>query len=297
MDVDGNAKNMDMKLLTSAHEGSHAASPIERVRWIDYPIATETLLHLQRMMDHPPSHRPPCSLIVGDTNNGKTMIARQFAKRHNAGTSNSATISEYPVVYVQSPPGPSLNMLCSTLLRSVHAPAQTGAPWSRSLYQVTDLFPRLNVKMIIIDEIHNLLQGTNANQEVFLNGLRYLTNELRIPVVAVGVKRVERVFQTDQQLGNRFKTWSISRWDPDQNYALFLNRIIRSSGHTPSDTWKEAQPVQKIHVKCEGLTGETVDLMNKIIRYAKEAGHQVVDPAFIGNVDWVKPDSRRANAR
>ena len=43
--------------------------------------------------------------------------------------------------------------------------------------------------MLVIDEVHSLQAGTVREQARFLNMLRFLGNELRIPLVCVGTQR------------------------------------------------------------------------------------------------------------
>jgi hypothetical protein len=40
---------------------------------------------------------------------------------------------------------------------------------------------QLEVRMLIIDEIHSMLAGTFRDQRIFLNSIRFLANDLRIP--------------------------------------------------------------------------------------------------------------------
>src|SRR5581483_6511084 len=53
-------------------------------RWIGYTKAKQVLDKMEELLSHPPTHRMPNLLVVGDTNNGKTMIVSQFQKRHPA---------------------------------------------------------------------------------------------------------------------------------------------------------------------------------------------------------------------
>ena len=45
---------------------------------------------------------------------------------------------------------------------------------------------QLDVRMLIIDEIHSILAGTFREQRIVLNAIRFLANDLRIPLVCVG---------------------------------------------------------------------------------------------------------------
>ena len=45
-------------------------------------MGTDVLTRLEMMLEHPPTYRPPCALIVGETNSGKTRLAREFQRLH-----------------------------------------------------------------------------------------------------------------------------------------------------------------------------------------------------------------------
>ena len=38
--------------------------------------------------------------------------------------------------------------------------------------------------MIVLDEVNGMLAGTLPEQRIFLNALRFLANDLRVPLVA-----------------------------------------------------------------------------------------------------------------
>lgn len=270
---------------------------IFRPRWIEYDVAKEALTLMQQIMDHPPSHRPPCCLLVGDTNNGKTTIALQFSKVENRSYYEENNEERHPVVYLQAPPGPDLSQLYSGILRSLDAPFPKSSRWPAKQDQLLTLLPRFGVRMIIIDEIHNLIQGNRDQQQLFLNGLKFLTNELRIPIVALGTRNAESIFQTDQQMGNRFEPFRIPRWEPNEKYAIFVNRVIHSTGFEASKDFTNKRLINKIHVETNGLTGETTKLLHATIAIAADQGERIVSPSHLEEVRWVKPDERRRQAR
>ena len=58
-----------------------AEERIQRVRsprWIGYPMAKRILDRLEDLLTYPQTHRMPGLLLVGETNNGKTMIINRF---------------------------------------------------------------------------------------------------------------------------------------------------------------------------------------------------------------------------
>jgi hypothetical protein len=48
---------------------------------------------------------------------------------------------------------------------------------------------QLEVRMLVIDEIHSILAGTFREQRIVLNAIRFLANDLRIPLVVSGLTK------------------------------------------------------------------------------------------------------------
>lgn len=52
---------------------------------------------------------------------------------------------------------------------------------------------------MIIDEVHHLLAGSVREQRQLLNQLKFISNELRMPIVALGTSEALYAMQTDPQ--------------------------------------------------------------------------------------------------
>ena len=66
-----------------------------------------------------------------------------------------------------------------------------------------------DTRLLVIDELHNLLSGTSMQQRRLLNLLRWLGNELQIPLVGVGTAEALRAIRSDDQLVNRFEPFAL----------------------------------------------------------------------------------------
>ncbi len=91
---------------------------IKRVRsprWIGYPTAKRILDRLEDLLTYPRTHRMPGLLLVGETNNGKTMIINRFRQLHPAHDNPEAEAITLPVLIVQAPPTPSEGRLYDKL--------------------------------------------------------------------------------------------------------------------------------------------------------------------------------------
>lgn len=72
------------------------------------------------------------------------------------------------------------------------------------------LLSELRSGLLVIDEIHSLQACTIREQARFLNMLRFLGNELRVPLVCVGTTQARNALRTDDQLVRRFEAFALS---------------------------------------------------------------------------------------
>jgi hypothetical protein len=75
-------------------------------------------------------------------------------------------------------------------------PAHQGVTTLRQRTRVTAR--QLEVRMLVIDEIRSILAGTFREQRIVLNAIRFLGNDLRIPLVCVGTREAKQALMTDQ---------------------------------------------------------------------------------------------------
>lgn len=276
---------------------SERIKAIQEQTWIDYEAGETILSRLQWMFEHPLTFRPPCALIVGESNSGKTRLAREFQRFHRPPESETDETEEtYPVVFVETPPGPYVAEFYGGLLRAVNAASQPTWSRQRKETQVLDLFPRIGVRMIIIDEIHNILPGSRDQRTIFLNSLKFLTNSLRIPIVAIGTKSAVTAFQTDQQFGNRFEPLQVPNWEPNEEYARFIFRYVRAAGFEMAKAFTAKRVTDDIHAKTKGLTGETVKLLRGAMYASARKGIEKLHPSIFDKLGFVSVRQRRNKA-
>src|SRR3990167_432809 len=70
-------------------------------RWIGYSQAKEVLASMEDLLSHPRNNRMPSMLIVGDSNNGKTMLAKRFCQLPPAQDNPAGEGVLVPVMYIQ----------------------------------------------------------------------------------------------------------------------------------------------------------------------------------------------------
>lgn len=191
-------------------------------RWIGYPRAAFTLERLTNLLHYPPRDRMPCLLLYGATGMGKTKILRKFLRDHPPSFNAKTGINTVPIVAMQMPPEPDEKGLYFQLLQALNAPTRYRHITTQLRQIVRDLLEFTKTRMIVIDEVHSLLAGTYRQQRILLNTLRYLANELRVPLVCAGTLEAKRALLTDQQLADRFEAIELPAWQNDANLTRLL---------------------------------------------------------------------------
>lgn len=266
---------------------------VRRVGWVPYEVGNKVHGLFKQMIDAPRSHRPPCLLVYGDSNNGKTTIALKFAKDRNTCVVDNAEHVTKPVLMIQNPPFADFGVLLSLGLRNLDAPTPSNSRTERRLDQLLTVMRTADVRMLVIDEIHNILSAKIDQRTVYLNGLKFLSNELQVPVVLIGTIEAMRALQSDQQLGNRFEPYHIPRWKNDEHYARFLAGLCAAMRLRDGGNWRSKSFVARFHAMSEGLTGETWKLMCRVAECAIKTRMERIDEDTIDLVEWTKPSERR----
>lgn len=261
--------------------------------WIGYGTANRALDRLQALLVHPKRVRMPNLMIIGPTNNGKTMIVEKFKRLHPQSLSSCGQHDIVPVVIMQMPSDPSPGRFYTALMRAINMPYLNYRVPAAIEQTVLRILGSLQTRMLIIDEIHNLLSGSNPKQHEFLNLLRFIGNELRISIVGVGIKDAYLAIRTDNQLENRFEPLVLPTWSDD----LEFHRLLASFAQVlplkkPSDLLSEE--VRTIILeKSEGTIGEISTFLRRAAELAIRNEQEFIDYDLLSLVEYLGPGARR----
>jgi len=98
-----------------------ATARIRRIRtdrWIGYARAESTLTAIEDVLSFPKRTRMPNLLLVGQTNNGKTMIVEKFRRSHApvGAPDTEDGVAHIPVLKIQMPAGPDERRFFAAIL-------------------------------------------------------------------------------------------------------------------------------------------------------------------------------------
>ncbi len=129
---------------------------------------------------------------------------------------------------VQMPSEPSVTRFYTGLLAALGAPLRPRRRLAELEQLTLTLLRRVGVRVLVIDELHNVLAGRTDTRREFLNLIRFLGNELRIPLVGVGTREAYLAIRADDQLENRFAPFVLPRWTPDEQTCSLLASFAAS---------------------------------------------------------------------
>ncbi|WP_106791151.1 TniB family NTP-binding protein [Aquimarina sp. Aq78] len=266
---------------------------IKKFKWIGYTNAKKIQKKLDDLLDYPKNLRMPNLLLVGDSNNGKTVLLDRFANQNGSHIDEETQELRLSVLMIQAPPDPDEKRFYNAILESLFAPYRSAEKVELRQQRVIHLLKKLKLKMLIIDEIHHLLAGTMSKQRSFLNVIKYLSNELKIPIVCSGTRDAFNAIQTDSQLANRFEPKVLPKWNNDQEYLRLLASFEKILPLKQPSYLIENSLATLILSKSEGLIGEITKVLELSAILAIESKIEKINRNVIENIDYTSPSDRR----
>jgi type II secretory pathway predicted ATPase ExeA len=286
--------------LGHLHPGAQALARLpdgERVariradRWIGYPRAVNSLARLETLYEWPAKQRMPNLLLVGPTNNGKSMIIEKFRREH--APSSGVDEERIPVLVVQMPSDPSVARFYATVLAALGAPLRPRQQVAELEHVALGVLRRVGVRVLIIDELHNMLAGRDSSRREFLNLLRFLGNELRIPLVGVGTREAYLAIRSDDQLENRFEPISLPPWGEGPDTLSLLVSFAASFPLRRASSIATDELARYLLARSEGTIGELARLLTEAAVAAVQTGEEAINQRTLTLAAYTGPSERR----
>jgi hypothetical protein len=303
-DIGSDAGTPELSHLHPAARGAALLSTEERLRqvrsdrWIGYTRATDALHRLHQLRHWPRKQRMPNLLIVGPTNNGKSMIIEKFRRDTLAAPrAQDPDVGEtsMSVLVMQMPAEPSPARFYASLLDASRANQRSGSrPVLADMERTaTWWLTGSDLQILVIDELHNILAGNAARRREFLNLLRYLGNRLRVPIVGVGTHDAYLAIRSDDQLENRFEPLVLPRWKPDEQARSLLASFAASFPLRRPSPIATARMAAYLIDRSEGTIGELAALLTAAATVAITSGDEAITTETLEAADYRGPSERR----
>jgi type II secretory pathway predicted ATPase ExeA len=285
-------------LIESLHALAQADVP-ERIRhiqsnlWIRYPAADFILNRLEELLAHPRVGRMPNMMLIGETNNGKSKLIDRFCKMHKSPSIEGDEKVVRPVIAVDAPSKPDERKFYRKLLTRLNSPFRQSDRVDRMEHQVFHILGQLNTRMLIIDEIQDLMVGSSTSQRMFLNVIKGIANELQIVIVAAGTMEARNAMSSSPQMSNRFKQKFLPKWQYDEDYLRLLASFERLMPLRKPSILTDAVLAERIYTMSEGLIGEISSVITTAAVAAIHSGKERIDRKLLDQIDFQLPSERR----
>ena len=254
--------------------------------WIGFPRAEQVLDRLQNLIEAPRQTRMPGLLVHGASGIGKTMIARNLSRRYAPEYDPMAGVTHTPLLLLQAPPAPDERRFYLPILAAVGAPATAIAVRSQNVasleVRVIALLRDLGLRIIMIDEVHNLLAGTHREQRRFLNVLRYLSNELEVSLVCFGVSEAVDAIRGDVQLARRLDEHHLPNWRDDSEFSNMIQTLIAAMPLEKKSNLK-VKSLRQILALTGGITSRVFSLVKDLAIDAIRSGEKCITDDAVAN--------------
>ncbi|MCH8618030.1 TniB family NTP-binding protein [Undibacterium sp. TS12] len=274
---------------------------LEKVVWIGYPRAIHIRGRLDSLLSYERMHRMPNLAIVGESNNGKTMLLNNFCKRANPETSPLDKKTVLPVLMIQTPPEPDENRLYDELLTELFANGSPREPITTKKARFAKLVEVLETRLLIFDEFQHMLAGSLLKQRKFLNAIKYLGNLLQISCVVSGTPETLNALQADPQIANRFEPVFLPKWKLDADFLRLLVTLESLLGLKETSNLAQEKLATLLLATCEGNIGELCFLLRKLATYAINSGEErITENMFKAEIlkaaEWTSPSNRNRSS-
>lgn len=295
---------VDAEEIVGAHLAPNARKMLERSAkdrvdyvkkdaWIPYDAATEILDRLEDLLTHPKVARMPFLAICSKSNNGKTRLLEHFLEQHQADDNASGDAIHVPVLRIQCPGVPDEARLYDEIFRRVFVRVRPSMSVRDKQTVVFGTLSDIKVKMLVVDEANFAESGTVAKQKAFLNALRALSIELKIPIAMAGTEEMMRVIRTIPAFENRAIPVYLPVWECDREFRELLasfEAIIPLK--FPSMLSKKKFAIL-LHSRCEGTIGELKLLLGKLTEWAIKSGEERITEEMVDRCGYTSPSIRR----
>lgn len=274
--IDADRLHPTAAALVDAPDGIRARSIIED-RHVHYLALESVINQAEWMIFEPPQTRARGLIVSADRGNGKTSLATLIHQRYS-----DYDRREVPsVLKISMSAVRNARSVYGRIMEAMGSPARISHRLSDRELIVQRLLRDANCRLLILDEVQDILLGTDREQARAIEGIKLLMNEVRIHVLAFGTERAGQGFRSDPHMEARFKEFVMPLWRPDQVLSNFLASYERLLPLRRPSHLGAKDNVIALAKAGNGVLGTIVTRVKDAALAAIENGSECITPGLI----------------
>lgn len=183
-----------------------------------YPALQYIINEAEWMIHEPRQTRARGLVVCASRGNGKTSLAKLIHERYQGYDS-----PDLPCALRISMSGVrDARSVYGRIMEGLGSPARISHRLSDRELLVQRLLRDVDCRLLILDEVQDILLGSEREQQRALEGIKFLMNELSLPILAFGTEKAGHGFSSDPHLHARFSQYTMPTWQADNTLANFL---------------------------------------------------------------------------
>jgi len=256
--------------------------------YVDFASMRAIRGELNQLPGLPDARKPRSFIVVGESQMGKSTVLEEFERDHQAGDNPEGEFAKAPVLRVQFAEDGGKG-LWNELSGALNIVVPSSASWTRHKKMVLKTIVDVEVKVFVVDEIANMMSYAKNTQDIALNGIKYLMNHHKRPIVLGATPEVYKVIKVDPQIRNRFKLLILRRLEPDDEMAEFLRNWEKCLPLRSASNLDEKKLMAAIHKITLGLVGDIVEALKMAAKYAI-GREEAITVEVLKEMGWVTQD-------
>jgi hypothetical protein len=248
---------------------------IGKDRYVSHTRAEEILDEWESLYGLDDAIRPQGRKLIGYPLMGKSTLKEEFLRRHPASDNPGGEAAIVPVVSVQFPEV-AKEGIYPEILGALNAKLPKGSKTREVRQGTVDFLRRIGMRMLLIDEFHNILEGSALVQRKGLNSVKYLMNVLRRPVIVIGTGDLVNATESDPQISSRLKPMVLPRFKDDEDFQALLAGFEMVLPLRKPSNLSDPELSTLIYLQTLGIMGNVADLLNDAAKMAIKTGTEQI---------------------
>lgn len=249
---------------------------ILNAQFIRYQRIGKLLDEISFLLRRPPRTRPWGIAVEALPGQGKSMFAEAVRNEYPDEPATAQQPTTRPVVILNMSGAREARAIHTRIFEAIDAPIPDYMRIADQERLAIQLLVAANTKLLILDELQDVLRATRRQRELALQAIKYIMNIIPMPILALGSKPVMLAFREDSHMAARFRLTEFPKWKPNRDLAGLLKGFeSRLPLRNPSHLY-DPKMMRLIVKLTEGIMGPLADTVMYAATFAVLDGSEQI---------------------